>query len=116
MLQESSNIEELHCFLGLTGYYRKFIPSFADITKPLNNLLKKDIKFQWFPQCEAAFKNLQQALCKEPILQYPTMEKLYTLFTDTCHYAYSGIFTQAVEGPEDLQPIVFTSGSFPETQ
>ena len=44
-LKEPSNIDELHHCLGLTGYYRKFIPLFADVTKPLNKLLRKGIKF-----------------------------------------------------------------------
>ena len=44
------------------------------------------------------------------------MEKEYTLFTDTSHYAYSGLLTQAVESPEDLRPIAYTSGSFSEMQ
>ena len=67
MLKEHSNIDELHHFLGLTGYYNMFIPLFANITKPLNRQLKKDIKFQWLSQCQAAFEHLKKALCKEPI-------------------------------------------------
>ena len=86
-LKEPSNIDELCHFLGPTGYYRKLIPLFANATKPLNKFLRMDTKFQWSLQCQAAFKNLTQALYKEPILQYPNMEKLYTLFTDTSHYA-----------------------------
>ena len=46
-LTEPKNINELHHFLGVTGYYRKFIPLFADNTKPLNILLRKNTKFQW---------------------------------------------------------------------
>ena len=109
-------MDEHHHFIGLTGYYRKFVPFFADITKPLNNLLRKDTKFHWSPQCQAAFEHLKQALCKEPILPYPSIGKPYTLFTDASHYAYLGVLIKAVESPEDLRPIAFTLGSFSEPQ
>ena len=63
-------------------------------------------------QCQAAFNHLIQALCNEPILQYPSMEKPYMLFTNASHYTYSGILTQAVDSPEDLKPVAFMLGSF----
>ena len=85
---EPSKIDKLHHFLGLIGYYRKFVPLFAHLST-LNKLLKKDTKFQGSPQCQAAFEHLNKALCKESILQYPNMKKPYTLFTDASHYAYS---------------------------
>ena len=75
MLEEPSNVDELHHFLGLTGYYRRFVPLFANITMPLNKLLRRDTKLHWSPHCQVAFEHLKQALCKEPILQYPSMEK-----------------------------------------
>ena len=93
------------------GYFRKFIPLFTNVTKPLNKLLKKVTKFPWSPQCQGAFEP-----CMEPILQHPKMEKLNNLVIDTSHYAYSVIFSQAVESPEDLMPIAYTSGSFLDMQ
>ena len=104
----------LHHFLGLTCYYRKFILLLSSVTKCLYKLLTKETKFQWSPQCQAAFKHLKQALHKECILQYSSMEKPYISFTDTRHYAYSRVLTQAVESPEDLKPVVFMSVSFSE--
>ena len=71
-LKEPSNIGEIHHFLGLTGYYRKYIPFFTNVTKPLNKFPQKDTTFQWVPQCQTAFKHIKQALCMEPILQYPS--------------------------------------------
>ena len=116
-LQESSYVDELfQHFLGFTGYYWKFVLLSADITKLLNKQLRKDTKFHWSPQCQAAFKHLKQALCKEAILQYPSMEKPYTLFTDLSQYAHSGVLTQAVESFEDLRPVALTLGSFSEMQ
>ena len=61
-------MDELHHFLGLTAHYRKFISLFADITKPLNKLLEKGIKFQWSTESQSAFEHLKKALCVKPIL------------------------------------------------
>ena len=88
-----------------------FIPLFADITKPLNELLRKDTTFYWFTQCQSAFEYL-----KKPILQYSNTNKPYKLFTDASNYASSGVFTQAVDGPDHLRPIAYTSGSFCDIQ
>ena len=53
----------------------------------------------------------------KPIIHYPNTEKkTYALFTGTSHYAYSGVLTQAVDGPDDLRPIAYTSVSFSDTQ
>ena len=77
-IKEPNNVEEFKHFLGLTGYYRKFMLLFAGVTKPLNKLLRK----YKIPMVTAMLSSLwpfQQALCREPILQSPTMEK-YTFF------------------------------------
>ena len=75
-----------------------------------------DTKFQWSPQCQAVFEHHRKVSCKEPILHYPNTEKPYILFTDTSCYAHSGVPTQAVDSPDDLRPIAFTSGSFSDMQ
>ena len=67
-MKEPINVEELWHFLDLTGCYGKFVSLFTNITKPLNKLLKKDTKFQWSKQCQAAFNHLKQALCRKSIL------------------------------------------------
>ena len=85
-LVKPTNIDELDHFLRITGYYRKFIPLFADILKSFNKLLKKDAKFQWATQCQSAFEHLKNAFYKTPIPQYPDIHKPYTLFTDASHY------------------------------
>ena len=89
---------------------------FSNITKPLNKLLMKNTKLQWSTQFQSDFGHLMNELCKILILQYPNVHKPFTLFTDTGNYAYSGILTQAVDGPDDLRPVSYTSGSFSDTQ
>ena len=111
-LTAPKNVDEFLHFLGLSGYYRKFILLFTDITKPPNKLLWKDTKCHWSTKCQAAFNHLKNALCEKPILHYPNINKPHTLFTDASSFAISGISTQAVDGPDDLRSIASTSGSF----
>ena len=62
------------------------------------------------------FQSSKNALCKKAILQHPNINKPYTVFTDTSNYAFSAVHTQAVDGPSDLRPIAYTSGSFSDMQ
>ena len=61
-----NSMKEIKQFLGLTGYYRKFVPRFADISRPLTTLMKKDAKFEWTPVCQKSFELLKETLCGEP--------------------------------------------------
>ena len=63
-LKEPSNIDELHHFLGLTGYYRKFIPLFADITKPLNKFLKRTLNFSGHHNARQSLSTLRKCFVK----------------------------------------------------
>ena len=60
--------KEIKQFLGLTGYYRKFVPRFADISRPLTRLTRKETTFNWTPECQKSFELLKSYLCGEPIL------------------------------------------------
>ena len=76
------NPKEIKQFLDLVGYYRKFIPRFYDIAKPLTRLTRHDTLFQWCKKCEISFQTLKDALCTEPILKFPALQRPYVLFTD----------------------------------
>ena len=62
------NPKEVKQFLGLVGYYRKFVPRFADISRVLTHLTKKDVEFKWTPECENCFQILKAFLQQAPIL------------------------------------------------
>ena len=62
------NAKEVKQFLGLAGYYRKFVLQFSDLSRPLTRLTRKDILFKWTKECQACFKLLKEALCTHPIL------------------------------------------------
>ena len=72
------NAKEIKQFLGLTGYYRKFVPRFADISRPLTTLTQKDKEFKWTPTCQKSFDLLKETLCGEPVLKYAYTSKPYT--------------------------------------
>jgi hypothetical protein len=95
----------LKCFLGLAGYYRRFIPNFSKISKSLTELLKKDTPYIWSDKTEKAFTTLK-ALTTEPI-QYPDFTKPIVLTTDTSNDAIGGILSQGPIG-RDL-PISYAS-------
>ena len=75
-------MHEVRSFLGLPGYYRRFIPDFSKIAKPMTKLLQKDEKFVWTPECEAAFHTLWTLLTTAPILAQPDIEKPFDVFCD----------------------------------
>ena len=108
------NPKEVKQFLGLVGYYRKFVPRFADISRVLTHLTKKDIKFKRMPECEKCFQILKEFLQQAPILRYPDPQASYTLYTDASKYAYAGILTQHNNGMD--HPITYMSGLFRGSQ
>ena len=114
--------KEVRQFLGLIGYYRKFVPKFADIARPLTNLTKQDVKFYWTDKCQKTFQLLKDMLLKEPVLKYPDPSKPHTLFTDASKYAWACVLTQEYEHElEDktkkiLHPITYVSGLFKGSQ
>ena len=93
--------KEVRQFLGLAGYYRKFVPKYSDIARPLTDLTKKDIQFKWTEKCQQTFDRLKELLSKEPILKYPDPNKQYTLFTDASKYAWACVLTQEYEYYQD---------------
>ena len=64
-----TDLTETGKFLGFVGYYRKFIPKYSDIARPLTNLTRKDILFEWSKACQAAFEMLKEYLLKEPYIK-----------------------------------------------
>ena len=77
-----TSVHEVQSFLGLAGYYRRFIPEFSKISKPMTRLLQKDEKFVWTPKCEEAFHKLRTLLTLAPVLAQPDIEKPFDVFYD----------------------------------
>ena len=125
--------KEVKQFLGLAGYYCKFVPQFSDLSRPLTRLTRKDILFKWTKECQACFELLKEALCTHPILWYPDPDRPYVLFTDASKYGWAGVLTQPYEEIDELtqsttnvntsqkrtvihHPVTFISGLFRGSQ
>jgi hypothetical protein len=68
-------VGEIRSFLGLAGYYRRFIEGFSKLVKPMTSLLEKNAKFIWSDQCQASFEELKERLTTTPILVLPDLSK-----------------------------------------
>jgi hypothetical protein len=77
-----TTVRQIRCFLGLAGYYRRFIPDFSRIAKPITELLKKEVKFVWSQKCEDAFHALRQHLTTAPVLAQPDSSKPFDVYCD----------------------------------
>ena len=110
--------KEVKQFLGLAGYYCKFVPTFADLSRPLTNLTVQKVKFEWIEKCQKSFDNFREFLMKYLILRYPDPSKDYTLFTDGSKFGYAGVLTQEYEdnGITKYHPVCYVSGLFRGTQ
>ena len=93
-LSPPSNVEQVRSFLGLAGYYRKFIPNFATVALPLTMLTKKSIPFSWGQAQIEAFATLKQALCSAPVLAYPQLDRPFKLQTDASDYGIGAVLAQ----------------------
>ena len=106
--------KQVHAFLGLVGYYRKFIQNFAKIAKPLTLLTCQKVKFDWTLTHHEAFLKLKESIIKAPILCYPDPNKRYIVYTNASNDACGVQLFQEHDGTEF--PISFLLHTFLETQ
>lgn len=90
--------KEIKQFLGLIGYYRKFIPNFAKLTKPLTQCLKKGRKIIINSEYQNCFEHCKKLLINDPVLQYPDFTKEFILTTDASNVALGAVLSQGVIG------------------
>ena len=101
------NVKQVRRFLGLGGFYAKFIPRFAEIVTPLNELKKKGVRFSWGEDQEKAFVGIKSLLCQAPTLRLPDFNRRFVLQSDASDVAISAILNQEEEG--HLAPIAYSS-------
>jgi hypothetical protein len=77
-----TSVGDIRSYLGLAGYYQRFIERFSKITKPMTELHEKDNKFKWTSACEASFQELKKRLTTALILVMPDMEKSFSIYCD----------------------------------
>ena len=113
-MQPTTTPKQVRAFLGLVGYYRKFIKGFAKIAKPLTLLTRLQVKFEWTPEHCTTFLHLKEAIVQAPILHYPNPDKRYIVYTDASDDTCGAQLSQEHDGMEF--PIAFLSHTFTETQ
>ena len=89
-----TSVGEMRSFLGLVGYYRRFIENFSKIAKPMRELLKKDTKFQWTEECEASFQELKKHLVTSPVLILLDQCKDYEVYCDASRRGVVAVLMQ----------------------
>ena len=104
---QPTSVEKVRSFLGLTGYYRKFIKGYADIAQPLSSLLKKKAEFSWGPSQTKAFNTLKEKLTSSPVLILPDYTQEFILCTDASDVGLGGILMQERDGKP--KPIAYAS-------
>ena len=102
------NAKGIKTFLGMTGFFRKFIKNYAKIAAPLTLLLKKDAVFHWGSEQQEAWQALKHELSVAPTLMHPDIDKRFTLMTDSSSYAIGSILLQKDESGK-LHPVAFAS-------
>jgi hypothetical protein len=89
-----TNVTEVHSFMGLAGYYRRFVEGFSKIAGPITELQKKNKKFVWTEKCAEAFRRLKELLTTTPILKVPDMDVDFLVCTDASKEGLGGVLMQ----------------------
>ena len=111
---QPKNAKNIKQFLGLAGYYRRFIPVFSSIEKPLSFLLKKNVLFKWTNSQLEYFNKLKDILCTHPLLQYPDFSKPFIVSCDASNYGIGGVLNQNFDGKN--LPIAYASRTLSDVE
>jgi predicted aspartyl protease/transposase InsO family protein len=95
-----ANLGELRSFLGLTGYYRRYVDGYSRIVSPLTELTQKGRQFIWSETCQRAFETLKQKLSSPPVLAMPNDQDTFVLDTDASDRSIGAVLTQLQDGHE----------------
>ena len=113
-MKEPSSPKDVRAFLGLVGYYRKFIPGFGNTAKPLYSLLNKSNKIEWSTECTNVVAEMKKKLLEAPVLGYPYDRDQYTLTIDASLTGIGAILTQK-QGTE-VRVIAYASKTLSKNQ
>ena len=96
--KQPKTVSEIRSFLGLAGYYRRFIENFSKIAKPMTRLLQKDVKYKWSEECEQSFQELKNRLISAPILILPDPKKGFQVYCDASKLGLGCVLMQLHNG------------------
>lgn len=109
------NVKEVRGFLGFTGFYRRFIRFYADLARPLNDLLRKDRPFVWGSEQANAFMKMKSTILSAPVLVFPDFDKPKMLEADSSKFASGGVLSQLMDDGK-WHPIAFLSKGYTEAE
>jgi hypothetical protein len=89
-----TNASEIRSFLGLAGYYRRFIKDFSKIAKPMTRLLEKNKDFNWTEECQVSFEELKKRLTSAPVLTLPDITKKFDIYCDASQHGLGCVLMQ----------------------
>lgn len=101
-------VKDVQSFLGFCNFYRRFIKDFAKHAAPMTNLTRKEVKWEWTPECEEGFNALKRAFASAPVLVHFDPEKPAKLETDALGFAYGAVLSQKGEDGK-IHPVSFMS-------
>jgi hypothetical protein len=107
--------KDVRAFLGLCGYYRRFVAKFADIARPLYRLTEKDQDFSWPEEAQLAFQRLKDMLCNAPILAYPDISRPFTLDCDASNEGLGAVLSQVGDDGSE-RPVAYHARAFSKTE
>jgi hypothetical protein len=111
----STTLKQTQLFLGFGNFYQKFIFYYSDLAQPLNDLMKKDKKFEWSNDCQEVFDTMKKRFTEEPVLSLPNQSKPFQIKSDASKVATGTVLTQ-LDLNGDRHPIAFLSKTFSETE
>jgi hypothetical protein len=79
-----TTVTEVRSFLGLAGYYRRFVKGFSKVAKPMTSLLEKGREFKWDEKCQDSFDQLKKRLMSPLVLVMPDLQKGFDIYCDAC--------------------------------
>jgi LPS O-antigen subunit length determinant protein (WzzB/FepE family) len=92
--EQPLNVTDIRTFLGMAGYYRRFIENISKISKPMTELLKNNTKFEWSEACEKGFQELKKRLTTAPVLTLPDINKDFVVYCDASRQGLSCVLMQ----------------------
>nr|CAH67149.1 OSIGBa0122F23.6 [Oryza sativa] len=92
--KQPKTVSEIRSFLGLAGYYRRFIENFSKIARPMTRLLQKEVKYKWTEDCERSFQELKKRLVTAPVLILPDSRKGFQVYCDASRHGLGCVLMQ----------------------
>ena len=101
------SVLEIRSFLGLAGYYRRFVPKFSKNARPMTELLKKGVRFMWDDKCEQAFQTLRKLLTSAPVLTQLDITRPFDVYCDASGMDLGCVLIPVFAQPDNTRPLIF---------